>query len=97
MKTADGTIDGKGVVIGDSSKDWRNERGYILAGPEYLTVFDGLTGAALSTTEYLPPRHAKLNPTTDELKDVWGDGYGNRMDRFLAAIAYLDGKLPASS
>jgi rhamnogalacturonan endolyase len=95
MKTADGTIDGKGTVIGDSTKDWRNERGYILSGPEYLTVFDGLTGAALATTDYVPSRHAKLNPTTDELKEVWGDGYGNRMDRFLAGIAYLDGKTPS--
>jgi rhamnogalacturonan endolyase len=95
MKTADGTIDAKGRVIGDSSKDWRNDRGYILAGPEYLTIFDGLTGAALATTDFIPPRHAKLNPTPEELKEVWGDGYGNRMDRFLAAIAYLDGKTPS--
>jgi rhamnogalacturonan endolyase len=95
MKTADGTIDAKGKVIGDSSKDWRNDRGYILAGPEYLTIFDGLTGAALATTDFIPPRHSKLNPTTEELKEVWGDGYGNRMDRFLAAIAYLDGKTPS--
>lgn len=95
MKTADGSIDGKGNVIGDSSKDYRNERGYILAGPEYLTVFDGLTGAALATTDFVPARHDKLNPTTEELKQVWGDGYGNRMDRFLGAIAYLDGKTPS--
>ncbi|HYE56686.1 MAG TPA: rhamnogalacturonan lyase [Chitinophagaceae bacterium] len=95
MKTADGTVDAKGNVTGDSSKDWRNERGYVLAGPEYLTVFDGLTGVALSTADYVPARHAKLNPTTEELKEVWGDGYGNRMDRFLAAVAYLDGKTPS--
>ncbi|WP_207495903.1 rhamnogalacturonan lyase [Aridibaculum aurantiacum] len=95
MKTADGSIDGKGNVIGDSTKDWRNARGYVLAGPEYLTVFDGLTGAALATTAYIPPRHAKLEPSVDELKQVWGDGYGNRMDRFLAAVAYLDGKTPS--
>lgn len=95
MKTADGAIDGKGAVIGDSTKDWRNERGYILAGPEYLTVFEGTTGKALSTTDFVPPRHAKLNPTSDELKAMWGDGYGNRMDRFLAGVAYLDGKTPS--
>jgi len=95
MKTADGSIDGKGNVIGDSTKDWRNDRGYILSGPEYLTVFDGLGGKALYTTDFVPPRHAKLNPTPDELKAEWGDGYGNRMDRFLAAIAYLDGKTPS--
>lgn len=95
MKTADGTIDAKGKIIGDSSKDYRNERGYILSGPEYLTVFDGGTGEALSTVDYLPPRHpASLTPTTDELKNIWGDGYGNRMDRFLACIAYLDGVNP---
>ncbi len=95
MKTADGTIDAKGNVIGDSTKDWRNANGYILSGPEYLTVFDGLTGVALSTTDFIPPRHGKLNPTTEELKEMWGDGYGNRMDRFLGAIAYLDGKTPS--
>jgi len=96
MKTADGTIDGKGTVIGDSTKDYRNDKGYILAGPEYLTVFNGLTGEAISTVSYDPPRHpSSLNPTTDELKAIWGDGYGNRMDRFLACIAYLDGKHPS--
>src|SRR5205085_3449967 len=95
MKTADGSLDGKGNVIGDSTKDWRNDRGYILSGPEYLTVFDGLTGTALNTTDFIPPRYGKLNPTTEELKEMWGDGYGNRMDRFLAGIAYLDGKTPS--
>lgn len=95
MKTADGSMDAAGTVIGDSSKDWRNDKGYILAGPEYLTVFDGLTGKALATTDFVPARHAKLNPTTEELKEVWGDGYGNRMDRFLGGIAYLDGKTPS--
>lgn len=96
MKTADGTIDGKGKVIGDSSKDWRNERGYILSGPEYLTIFDGLTGAALATADYIPARHpTSLTPTPAELKDIWGDGNGNRMDRFLACVAYLDRKRPS--
>ena len=95
MKTADGSIDGKGKVIGDSTKDFRNDKGYILSGPEYLTMFDGLTGEALSTIDFIPPRHGKLNPTTEELKEMWGDGYGNRMDRFLACVAYLDGKNPS--
>ncbi|MET0464387.1 MAG: rhamnogalacturonan lyase [Chitinophagaceae bacterium] len=96
MKTADGTIDGKGNMIGDSTKDWRNNSGYILSGPEYLTVFDGLTGEALHTIAYIPSRFdSSLTPTPAQLKEVWGDGYGNRMDRFLAAIAYLDGKTPS--
>jgi rhamnogalacturonan endolyase len=114
-KTADGTVDGKGRVVGDAKADYRspegsfvttrdrsgNERrqnttGYVLAGPEYLTVFDGMTGAALATANYLPPRHpTKLNPTSDELREIWGDGWGNRVDRFLACIAYLDGERPS--
>lgn len=114
-KTADGTTDGKGVVIGDKTADWRapegatvevtnpdggdrkqNVTGKILSGPEYLTVFDGLTGAAISTVNFDPPRHpTKMNPTGTELNEVWGDGYGNRVDRFLAAVAYLDGVHPS--
>ena len=85
-KTADGTIDGKGKVIGDANADYRNSRGYILAGPEFLTVFDGQTGAELVTTNYIPPR--------GNVSD-WGDDYGNRVDRFLACIAYLDGRRPS--
>ena len=70
--------------------------GAIFYGPEYLTIFDGLTGVALATTDFIPPRYpGSLTPTTDQLKEMWGDGYGNRMDRFLGAIAYLDGKTPS--
>ncbi|MEJ6980675.1 rhamnogalacturonan lyase [Pedobacter sp. P351] len=95
-KTADGTIDGKGKVIGDSTKDYRDERGMILKGPEFLTVFNGFTGAEIHTTNYNPPRHpTKLEPTTQELREIWGDGNGNRSDRYLAAVAYLDGVHPS--
>jgi rhamnogalacturonan endolyase len=85
-KTADGTVDGAGKVIGDATADHRNVRGYILEGPEFLTVFDGKTGAALATTNYIPPR--------GNVRD-WGDDYGNRVDRFLACVAYLDGQRPS--
>jgi rhamnogalacturonan endolyase len=95
-KTADGTIDGQGKVIGDSTKTWRNSQGHILHGPEYLTVFNGQTGAAINTTAYVPTLHpTTLEPTTQQIKDVWGDGYGNRGMRFLAAVAYLDGVHPS--
>ncbi len=95
-KTADGTTDGMGNVIGDVSAEWRNDDGYILSGPEFLTIFDGETGKALATTDYIPPRHPdKVNPSSKELDAIWGDGYGNRMDRFLAGIAYLDGEHPS--
>lgn len=95
-KTADGTTDGQGKVIGDVNADHRNADGYILKGPEFFTIFDGLTGAALATTDYIPSRHPSIeNPNSDEMKDIWGDGYGNRIDRFLAGIAYLDGEKPS--
>jgi rhamnogalacturonan endolyase len=56
MKTADGSVDGQGKVIGKAGLDHRNKDGYVLAGPEYLTVFDGRSGAALASTDYLPAR-----------------------------------------
>ncbi|MBP2333957.1 hypothetical protein JOF41_000135 [Saccharothrix coeruleofusca] len=86
MKTADGTRDGRGAVIGNASADHRNSSGYVLAGPEFLTVFDGWTGAAVSTVNYEPPRGNVAS---------WGDNYGNRVDRFLAGTAYLDGARPS--
>src|SRR4029079_10686162 len=86
MKTADGTRDGAGTVIGSSSADYRNSSGYILTGPEYLTVFNGQTGAAMATTSYVPARGTVSS---------WGDSYGNRVDRFLAGTAYLDGSRPS--
>lgn len=85
-KTADGTIDGANKLIGDHRADWRNMKGRVIAGPEYLTVFNGKTGEAMSTVPYQPAR--------GEIKD-WGDGYANRSERYLAAIAYLDGVHPS--
>jgi len=108
MKTADGTVDGTGTVIGDATADWREHGGEvpqpdrtgakllpdgtkvaplvgrILKGPEYLTVFDGRSGRALDTKPYDPPRYPGGNPTFEQLRDTWGDGYANRADRFLA-------------
>lgn len=86
VKTADGTVDGQGRMIGDRKADYRNMKGRIFWGPEYLTVFEGATGRALFTTDYIPPRGDM---------GAWGDHYANRCDRFLAAIAYLDGVHPS--
>jgi rhamnogalacturonan endolyase len=95
-KTADGTIDGEGKTIGDPSADHRDSSGFVLRGPEYLTVFDGRTGAALATAAFVPPRHPEtLNPSREQMQAIWGDGNGNRVDRFLAAVAYLDGVRPS--
>ena len=84
-KTADGAKDGKGNTIGDGSKDYRNSNGTVLDGPEYITLFDGLTGAALDTQKYTPERGAQG-------KSTWGDDYGNRSERYTACVAYLDGQ-----
>ncbi|MFD9539821.1 rhamnogalacturonan lyase [Streptomyces sp. NPDC060022] len=68
--------------------------GFILDGPEYLTVFDGATGRELDTVRYEPGRH------DDGL--MWGDYAmsriepGNRVDRFLSGVAYLDGRHPSA-
>jgi rhamnogalacturonan endolyase len=96
MKTADGSKDGKGKCIGDPAKDYRNENGFILSGPEFLTVFNGETGEEINTVNYIVPRfQGSLNPTPGQLTETWGDAKGNRVDRFLGAVAYLDGKTPS--
>ena len=86
MKTADASKDGTGVVIGNASADYRNSSGYILSGPEFLTVFNGQTGKAMATADFVPPRGTVSS---------WGDSYGNRVDRFLAGTAYVDGSRPS--
>ncbi len=97
MKTADGTTDAKGTVLGDAEADWRHgingptpkrdeKVGYIDQGPEYLTVFNGATGEALHTIDYVPAR-GNIN--------LWGDNYANRSERYLACVAYLDGVHPS--
>jgi rhamnogalacturonan endolyase len=96
-KTADGTVDGTGQVLGSATADYRNANGYILSGPEYLTMFNGQTGAAYPSVRYLPQRHPTVgdNPTPAQINTIWGDNYGNRIDRFLACVAYLDGVHPS--
>lgn len=99
-KTADGTKDGTGTFIGDKDKDWRTleegspRHGRILDGPEYFTIFDGRTGAALATADYIPGREP-INGWGGIGGNGGNDNYGNRCDRFLACIAYLDGKRPS--
>jgi len=85
-RTSDGTIDGQGTTIGDGDADHHTSVGRVLSGPEFLTVFDGETGAALVSENFSPARGL----VTD-----WGDNYGNRSDRFLACVAYLDGIHPS--
>ena len=118
-KTATGSKDALGNYVNQSAtdavikshpntEDGRNSSGHVLKGPEYLTVFDGLTGRAIHTTWYLPGRAGTGNKLPSgsasteggsELgkvsvypeKSFWGDNYGNRSERFLAAVAYVNG------
>ena len=83
VKTADGTRDAKGKVIGDSLADYRNPAGRILTGPEYLSVFNGMTGEVMDTKPYVPER-GDVNS--------WGDNRGNRSERYLAAVGYFGGR-----
>lgn len=86
-KTADGTVDGVGQVIGDGLLDHRNKDGFVLSGEEWLTLFDGETGKALDTIPYYPDRGEP---------NRFGDTEGNRVDRFLAGVAYFDGRRPSA-
>jgi rhamnogalacturonan endolyase len=88
IKTAPGTRDASGAFLSkgparddDDAAVFRNADGYVLSGPEYFTVFEGLTGRELSTVAYHTPRGNV---------GAWGDTYGNRLDRYLAAAAYVD-------
>ncbi len=94
-KTAPGSIDGTGHYVSDATDDeairdvdntqlFANANGHILSGDEYLTIFDGQTGKAISTVRYVPGRDIR---SLD--KDGWGDGYGNRSERYLATVAFL--------
>ncbi len=87
FKTAPGVRDASGEYLSkgpaandDDSQDYRNSEGYVLSGPEYLTVFEGATGLELDTVEFDVVRGRV---------DDWGDGYGNRVDRFLASVGFV--------
>jgi hypothetical protein len=95
-KTAPGTRDGSGSFLAkgpaasdDDSAVYRNGSGYVLTGPEYLTVFSGSSGAELDTIAY---------PVARGSVSSWGDNYGNRVDRFNGGMAFVsDGPDGAAS
>ncbi len=87
------------IKVADNSKDWRTSAGRINGGQEYLTVFNGLTGEAIHTIAYYPNRNALAELSEDAGTFNWDDrsgkkdrgDYGNRGERYLAAVAYLSG------
>ena len=110
-KTAPGSKDGAGnyvnqaatdeaIKAASNTKDWRVSGGRIDGGHEYLTVFNGLTGAAVHTIAYYPNRNAKAELSEATGTFNWDDrsgksdkgNYGNRGERYLAAVAYLGGE-----
>lgn len=108
-KTAPWSKDAKGNFVSsvaddatikstDNSKSYRNSNGYVLTGPEFLTVFNGATGAAIHTVWYNPNRAGEMNKegAHPSDKNFWGDTYGGRSERYLAAVAYLDGMKPSA-
>lgn len=103
LKTAPGTVDGTGKYVSQASlieairntddtadlrctEDGSDTGGRVMSGDEYYTVFQGDTGAALDTVYYPHPRGTVYE---------WGDGWGNRSERYLSAVAYLDGVTPS--
>lgn len=79
---------------GSTRNQLRNFAGFVLSGPEYLTVFNGRTGLEMDTIDFPVDR--------DDDGLLWGDYAmariepGNRVDRFLSGVAYLDGEHPTA-
>lgn len=103
-KTAPGTIDATGkyvtsvsqssaITSADNTADYHDSNGYILTGPEYLSLFDGRNGAALDTIVY--PILRGTNSAND-LNYIWGDNYGHRAEKCMSTVAYLDGVNPSA-
>lgn len=105
-RTAAGSTDGTGKYVSeagaadikatDNSKTYQNSKGYVTGGEEFLTVFNGATGAAMQTIWYCPNRAGGENGGAATINGFWGDSYGGRAERFNAAVAYLDGLKPTA-
>ena len=89
VRTSEETVDGLGNRIPDTDDDGRTNYvgadGRILEGPEFISIFHGTTGREIARDDYI---------ARGKVSD-WGDSYGNRCDRFLMGVAYLDGQHPS--
>lgn len=89
--------DGKAEVIakigevdedlnGDGKTDYRaGSEKRILSGPEYFVIIDGETGEILAREDWIERGSVSS----------WGDDYGNRVNRNMMTVAYLDGERPS--
>ena len=93
-RSADGTVDGTGRVLGNPRADWRSmdeasaTYSRIVVGPEFISVFEGSSGKELASSKLLPLRYPL---------DSWGgiggsDPNGVNSDRFTACAATLQDK-----
>ncbi len=81
-------LDGDGraeIAIKTGEGDPRDKNGQVFTGPEYLSIWDGMTGKDIDRTDWIP--RGKLSD--------WGDYSGNRSNRHMMGVAYLDGKTPS--
>ncbi|MBQ9766255.1 MAG: hypothetical protein IJW18_08665, partial [Lachnospiraceae bacterium] len=104
MRSFEGTTDGMGNVIGDTNEDGRtdytqgpikiiinNDRSYLYGQPEFLSMYDGETGAEIARTDLLPamePLESWYN-SSNEGKVV------KRASHFVLCVAYLNGETPS--
>lgn len=105
LRSFEGTTDGAGNTIGDTngdgiidySKDENNiasfpDRQYIISTPEFISMYNGETGAEMDRTD--------LKPAKEPLSD-WSYNYTDtnrltkRASHYLFGLAYLDGVTPS--
>lgn len=85
------------IKSASNSISWINSSGKLSGGQEYLTVFNGLTGEAIHTIFYNPNRATTYGGAPswtfnwDDRPGKTDKEYGNRGERYLATVAYLDG------
>lgn len=86
------------IKSASNTADHRNSSGRINGGQEWLTVFDGETGEAIHTVYYNPNRNGTLGGDAAGTFNWYGSSsksdtgsYGNRGERYLATVAFLDG------
>ena len=60
-------------------------KGFVLQGPEYLSVYAGDTGKEIAKVDWIE----RGQP------EDWADRTGNRSSRHMLGVAYLDGKTPS--
>lgn len=101
MRSSEGTVDGKGNAIGDTNGDGKtnyrstgirtNNSPYMIEGPEFLSLYDGVTGEELDRVDFIA--RAPLSQ--------WGPSglneaqLAHRCSKYFFGAPYLDGVKPS--